>query len=343
MKLKNNYEIVDDYVIGYTARKGNKFYFDLEDFEKVKQYYWIITSDGDVICKNEKPQLSMHKLIMGEGIYLHKNGNHWDNRKENIIPARGGHNDGKIYLNGYIAIYMPEHERAFENGCVYEHILVAEKMLGRKLKKEECVHHKDKDRTNNSPDNLMVFQTNDDHVAFHGGAEVVKDDGGTYYCIKKFMKFTYFYRDRTRRDINNNIIDLGSVDVKAKRYKDICPYCNKNYKWFTSEMCIDCYKEIRKNSKGCSVIREKRASEKDICPICGLNYKSVSSKMCVECRIKENVKNIPPKEELEKLIYDIPFTRIGEMYGVSDNAVRKWCKKYGLPYRKNDIKLIKNK
>jgi len=31
------------------------------------------------------------------------------------------------------------------------------------------------------------------------------------------------------------------------------------------------------------------------------------------------------------------FVNIGKLYGVSDNAVRKWCKYYGLPYRKRDI------
>lgn len=28
------------------------------------------------------------------------------------------------------------------------------------------------------------------------------------------------------------------------------------------------------------------------------------------------------------------------MYGVGDNAVRKWCKNFDLPYRKSDIKKI---
>ena len=28
------------------------------------------------------------------------------------------------------------------------------------------------------------------------------------------------------------------------------------------------------------------------------------------------------------------------MYNVSDNAVRKWCKRYDLPYKKNEIKGI---
>ena len=32
------------------------------------------------------------------------------------------------------------------------------------------------------------------------------------------------------------------------------------------------------------------------------------------------------------------MTQIGEKYGVSDNAVRKWYKKYGLPTKEKDIK-----
>jgi len=59
--------------------------------------------------------------------------------------------------------------------------------------------------------------------------------------------------------------------------------------------------------------------------------------MCIDCRNKEKAKNIPPKEELEKLIYEKSFVAIGKMYGVSDNAVRKWCKKYGLPYRYGEL------
>lgn len=38
----------------------------------------------------------------------------------------------------------------------------------------------------------------------------------------------------------------------------------------------------------------------------------------------------PTKEELEKLLKTHSYVKIGNMYGVSDNAVRKWAKKYGL-------------
>lgn len=36
----------------------------------------------------------------------------------------------------------------------------------------------------------------------------------------------------------------------------------------------------------------------------------------------------------------MPFTKIGEKYGVSDNAVRKWCKNNNLPYQSSKIKEI---
>lgn len=34
----------------------------------------------------------------------------------------------------------------------------------------------------------------------------------------------------------------------------------------------------------------------------------------------------PTKEKLEELITKYPMTKIGKMYGVSDNAIRKWLK-----------------
>lgn len=53
---------------------------------------------------------------------------------------------------------------------------------------------------------------------------------------------------------------------------------------------------------------------------------------------QRKVKNRPSKEELDKLTHNESFLEIGRRYGVSDNAVRKWCKQYGLEYRKKDMK-----
>ena len=43
----------------------------------------------------------------------------------------------------------------------------------------------------------------------------------------------------------------------------------------------------------------------------------------------KRVKNLDP-EELRELIWQLPTTQIAKRLGVSDTAVSKWCKKYGI-------------
>ena len=51
----------------------------------------------------------------------------------------------------------------------------------------------------------------------------------------------------------------------------------------------------------------------------------------------------PSREELKFLIRNYPFLQIGKKYGVSDNAIRKWCIKYHLPSKVSQISLISDK
>lgn len=75
------------------------------------------------------------------------------------------------------------------------------------------------------------------------------------------------------------------------------------------------------------------------CEDCGCQI-SVGEKKCIACRNKEKSKNIPKKEELKSLIKTTPFTQIGKLYGVTDNAVRRWCDKYNLPRKSSIIKTL---
>ena len=68
---------------------------------------------------------------------------------------------------GYYIVYMPSHHKARSSGVVYEHVLVAERKLGRKLKDGEVVHHEDENRLNNSIDNIFVFKSQSDHARYH--------------------------------------------------------------------------------------------------------------------------------------------------------------------------------
>ena len=49
----------------------------------------------------------------------------------------------------------------------HEHRVVAEKMLGRPLRKGEVVHHIDGDKRNNDPSNLWVFASQREHAMWH--------------------------------------------------------------------------------------------------------------------------------------------------------------------------------
>jgi len=64
-------------------------------------------------------------------------------------------------LNGYRVLYVGEHPASMTSsnweGYVYEHILVAERHLGRSLHSDEEVHHLNGNRADNAIENLLVL------------------------------------------------------------------------------------------------------------------------------------------------------------------------------------------
>jgi hypothetical protein len=71
-----------------------------------------------------------------------------------------------------------------------------------------------------------------------------------------------------------------------------------------------------------------------ICPQCKKEFKPTQSKIkycSIECAHQASRKiKRPSKEHLIELVSSLPMTRIGEMYNVSDNTIRKWCRYYGI-------------
>ena len=65
------------------------------------------------------------------------------------------------------------------------------------------------------------------------------------------------------------------------------------------------------------------------------------AKRCIECSAKKSrIIERPNREELKKMIRSTPFTHIAKKYGVSDNAIRKWCIAEHLPSKVSEIKNI---
>lgn len=126
------------------------------------------------------------------------------NKRCNTIKDKENH---IRYLNKYRVVYRPEHfhhnlGKDYE-GWVYEHRYVMECYLGRSLKKNEIVHHKDGDIYNNDISNLEVLSRSE-HTHRH-----MEDRG--------------YGKD-------NFCVDCGKkISYGAKR----CKLCNDEYTRFT--------------------------------------------------------------------------------------------------------------
>lgn len=48
----------------------------------------------------------------------------------------------------------------------------------------------------------------------------------------------------------------------------------------------------------------------------------------------------PTRDQLKNDIRELSFLAIGRKYGVTDNAIRKWCIAYNLPSKKRVIQAI---
>lgn len=72
--------------------------------------------------------------------------------------------------DGYIAVRVPPgHHLRQAHGYAYEHQLVAEASLGRRLRDDEEVHHRNGKRDDNRPENLEVLLKRE-HAKEHADA-----------------------------------------------------------------------------------------------------------------------------------------------------------------------------
>lgn len=87
VKKYNTYDLSGDYGIGYTVN-GEPFYFDLEDYDKIKDYCWFISDEGYVASNdynNNYKYIKFHKLLFPNSkIIDHINHKRNDNRKCNL-------------------------------------------------------------------------------------------------------------------------------------------------------------------------------------------------------------------------------------------------------------------
>lgn len=163
--------------------------------------------------------------------------------------------------------------------------------------------------------------------SYYNGYNATKGGAGTFWNgmsltheqVKKIISYLAD-TDKTGREIakefNINEGSVSSINVGRYWFDDKIQYPIRELKK-KKNYCIDCGKEV---------------SQKAI--------------RCLECYSKlYRVVERPSKEDLFKLLIELNgnFTKAAQLYGITDNAVRKWCKSYGLPYHTSNYKPIKKK
>lgn len=84
-------------------------------------------------------------------------------------PENPNWKGGKVIAsNGYVLIRVgTDHHLSDVRGYAYEHRVVAEKKIGRKLKRGEQVHHINRQKQDNRPENIEVMKGVKEHRSAH--------------------------------------------------------------------------------------------------------------------------------------------------------------------------------
>ena len=82
----NNYDLSNEYGIGYTSNTNTPFYFDLEDYEKIKDYCWYENKQDGYIRRPKKD--GENRIVLLHKFILEIYGNDENNRVDHIDKKR---------------------------------------------------------------------------------------------------------------------------------------------------------------------------------------------------------------------------------------------------------------
>lgn len=118
-------------------------------------------------------------------------------------------------------------------------------------------------------------------------------------------------------------INGNNHDNRLENLRWLCPNCHSQTSTF-------CGKSLKKDY----------SKPTNYCIDCGAEI-NIQSTRCISCSAsyKRKIKRPSSNELLELLTkHKGNFTTIAKIYNVTDNAVRKWCKYYSIPFHTKDYK-----
>ena len=140
-------------------------------------------------------------------------------------------------------------------------------------------------------------------------------------------------------------INGKSHDNRLENLILLCPnchaqtdnYCGKNKNSEAKTIYID----IDTNNH-----QEEKEENICICPICGKNFKKRDNEQIycsIECfhKSRRKIINWVDYDELIMAFTKFKsFLKVGKHFGVTDNTIRKWCKKFSLPTNRKEMDIF---
>ena len=213
---------------------------------------------------------------------------------------------------------------------VFEHRCLATKVIGRKLKTSDVVHHINGNPKDNSLSNLLLL-SNKNHIKLHlylNENIYIRSYNENLSMIESWDKYSDFYTSKWIEENKDKCVRLSEVKDAEEKAKTSLG----EYKRLEIKDGVKVKKDLTKKYYG-------------VCEICGKELTSMQHRFCsYKCCNEWKIRNVPSKEELIEVIKaKTSLLQVAKHYNVSDNNVRKWLKKYDIDisdygYRKFKIK-----
>ena len=152
-KSTTTYDLSGEYGIGYTS-KGDEFWFDKEDYEKIKDYSWYRTSHGYFKARSlnsddfTTEKIYLHRVIMNardnemvDHIHHNRNECNYDNRKSNLRFVQHSENAMNTLIpinnkSGYKGVfYDNSHQRWVARICINRKVI----HIGSYISKDDAI------------------------------------------------------------------------------------------------------------------------------------------------------------------------------------------------------------
>ena len=280
------------------TRKGERFLVDLDKFDLIKDYTWYMNSDGYVRTNVSDGLHHQVQLSLHRLIMQCPTGKMVDHVRGKTTRFDNRSCNLRLCTNT-----ENQHNRRATNAL--------------NIKGVAYVERRHKYQTQIQVDGKLKYL----------GMFVDRVEAALAYDRAALQYFGQF------ACLNNIQGPPRSVSIVTKEQQSTQPV----RKVSTQRQCI------QKHTNKLQQVLKPRERTQHRCSVCGKPC-TTSNNICIQCVYKQRAQDFQKRhpdvnrETLKQLIRTTPFTTIATQYGVSDNAIRKWCRRYKLPCTSYEIK-----